>query len=79
MKRRKGRKEAGMCLFRVTGLQVWVLSCKNPQISKAFHVEAFSQQRGCLKLQSIMYGFLCTFHVVQFFGKIWIGVVCQCY
>lgn len=76
----KGKKKGGISHhFWGTGLQVLVLPYKNPQISKAFRVAAFGQEKCCLKLQSIMYGFLCTFRVVQFFRKIWRGAVCQCY
>lgn len=66
-------------LFRVTGLQVWILSCRNPQISKAFHVRIFGQQELCPELQSLTRGLLCTLCIVQFFDKIWMGIVCQCY
>lgn len=67
-------------LFWGPGLQVLVLSDKNPQISKAFHGEAFSQ-REMLPRTAELYAWI-SLRVSRrtiLWKKIWIGVVCQCY
>lgn len=77
---RKGKKtkQSHLC-FWGTGLQVLELSYRNPQIHKAFHVAASGQGKRCLRLQSGPGGSPGTPHAAQFFGRVWIGAVCQCY